>query len=678
MMNSDGHCAFDEPLDVKSKIQILRKGEVDISGKSSVSLSQRETSIKQQQPLSIFGTSPKNDFGNNEDSENIPSQVRLYLISQPITYSGCAWTQDEKSYRSSNDQQRKFSRSYSMVFDNDGDKDFVTIDNVNSPLGSKPISISTRNHSGSFSSSVPNSLSGSSSLEESFISDHVEYSINEDETKLFIRTNGFEKTKSKAPTPKETESRINQIIDNHNTGNDNQLFEKKAEPKETTSAFNSEKKDYKFDFKSFLQKLKDKSVVQLTRDIKKFTFEISNTDYTPEHPHKVQSFLAHIMREISSHEQWKNATEQDLMNAREGIEKYVMTKIYSKVFSPTLEDIEIDNQIGSRIALFKRVVTPANLDVSARLVTDPLFQKAIEELKKMSFYKTPRDKLICVSNCCHLTMNLLKRSMHEQSGGSGGNAPSADDFLPLLIFIVLRSNVPHLHSNINEYRNPQSLEGHSGYFLTSLESAMAFWQGCDHTMLNMDETTFQQMINFEDVFGKESVQHATGESKQQSSNSHIAIIKEVPKEAMNEITEYVKKEEKSPEKLLLDTVDSVKTPDETIMSPIMECEIQSPPKQLEESDSLSKSSIEESVKNCNNKTTTDEARVDMVSSHVNHDKKWENLVSFVKNNETIFNEFKFENATAEDLRLKDVNSLLEDYKQMVSILKHIKNQTNEN
>ena len=207
---------------------------------------------------------------------------------------------------------------------------------------------------------------------------------------------------------------------------------------------------------------------------------------------------------------------------------------------------------------------------------------------------------------------------------------------------------------------------------------MAFWQGCDHTMLNMDETTFQQMINFEDVFGKESVQHATGESKQQSSNSHIAIIKEVPKEAMNEITEYVKKEEKSPEKLLLDTVDSVKTPDETIMSPIMECEIQSPPKQLEESDSLSKSSIEESVKNCNNKTTTDEARVDIVSSHVNHDKKWENLVSFVKNNETIFNEFKFENATAEDLRLKDVNSLLEDYKQMVSILKHIKNQTNEN
>ena len=214
-----------------------------------------------------------------------------------------------------------------MVFENDGDKDFVSVDNVNSPLGNptKAINISRNN-----SVSLPNSVPTSSSLEENFITDNVEYTINEDEAKLFIRTNGFDKTRQKAPTPKETETKINQIIDSHNTGNDNQLFEKKAEPKETTSAFNAEKKDYKFDFKSFLQKLKDKSVVQLTRDIKKFTFDISNSDYTPNHPQRVQSFLAHIMREISSHEQWKNATEQDLMNAREGIEKYVMTKIYSK------------------------------------------------------------------------------------------------------------------------------------------------------------------------------------------------------------------------------------------------------------------------------------------------------------------------------------------------------------
>lgn len=76
--------------------------------------------------------------------------------------------------------------------------------------------------------------------------------------------------------------------------------------------------------------MRHKSAINLVRKIKKFIYDVNKNEYTEDLPYKVIKFLDDVMKEISEHAQWKNASEQEMDNAREGIEKYVMTKIYSK------------------------------------------------------------------------------------------------------------------------------------------------------------------------------------------------------------------------------------------------------------------------------------------------------------------------------------------------------------
>jgi len=335
---SDSKGVFEEPLDVKQKIQILRKGEVELSHESVIKVTTPTRFILN--PLSLLGTSPSTQSDTSSDSVNTPSspsgdsnQIRLYLISQPITYLGCSWTEDEKLV-SSPSSKKPFTRSQSMIFtSNNYSDDFIMIDKFNSPLHTDPNSKDSPlifQPSSLSSISLPNSVPKlMSPVEEQFASDNIE--LPPGETEAFFMRRNLQNPKtpiSGSPQPS-TSNKINELIQSHNIDS-NRLFGNKGEPTETTSAFSPEKKDYKFDFKAFLQKLKDKSVVQLTRKIKAFTFEISKKDYTRETPEITQNFISEIMHEISNHEQWKNATEQDLMNAREGIEKYVMTKIYNK------------------------------------------------------------------------------------------------------------------------------------------------------------------------------------------------------------------------------------------------------------------------------------------------------------------------------------------------------------
>jgi Vacuolar sorting protein 9 (VPS9) domain len=103
------------------------------------------------------------------------------------------------------------------------------------------------------------------------------------------------------------------------------------------------------------------------------------------------------------------------------------------------------------------------------------------ELLKIKTYRAPRDKVICVLNCCkvifgellcsrktvpalfsHEVLGLLRHSKSDQS---------ADSFVPLLIYVVLQANPDHLVSNVQyilRFRNSEKLGGEAGYYLSSL------------------------------------------------------------------------------------------------------------------------------------------------------------------------------------------------------------------
>ncbi|KAL7276325.1 hypothetical protein RUND412_000697 [Rhizina undulata] len=278
--------------------------------------------------------------------------------------------------------------------------------------------------------------------------------------------------------------------------------------------------DLPFDFHRFLGQLRHRSADPVAKFLRSFLNEFAKKQWMVHEQIKIiHDFLNFIYGKMEACEVWREVGEVEMDNAREGMEKLVMNRLYTQTFSPAIpssmstpnrrnvkdrerddrfpgrrgqhqEDVERDEVLAQKVRIYGWI-REEHLDIADTVVGEggrKFLDLAVGELLKMGTYRAPRDKVICVLNCCKVIFGLLRHAKSDES---------ADKFVPLLIYVVLRANPEHLVSNVNyimRFRNAEKLGGEAGYYLSSLSGAISFIENLDRSSLTITDEEFEKSV----------------------------------------------------------------------------------------------------------------------------------------------------------------------------------------
>uniref|UniRef100_A0A0R3RSM7 Rab5 GDP/GTP exchange factor n=1 Tax=Elaeophora elaphi TaxID=1147741 RepID=A0A0R3RSM7_9BILA len=183
------------------------------------------------------------------------------------------------------------------------------------------------------------------------------------------------------------------------------------------------------------------------------------------------------------------------------------------------------------------------LDFSQESVRDKL-DEAITEIIDMNSHRGAAEKLQCLVRCSKMIFEALKES---RSGAPAG----ADEYLPVLIFVILKGNPPLIQSNVkfvSRFALPaRVLSGESGYYFTNVSCALQFVQNMNAESLKMPKEEFEAYTSGHQVPPLNAMNMGCNQSIRTMENSLVQVRQLLErqknlKEQMNELETRVKRE----------------------------------------------------------------------------------------------------------------------------------------
>merc|ERR1719369_2001088 len=248
-------------------------------------------------------------------------------------------------------------------------------------------------------------------------------------------------------------------------------------------------------------RVKKAGIADLSRNIQSFIEKVhKRVEVLPieEISVMVQNFYQALSRRLEVHENFSGLSEDERSRICDMTERYIMVCCYKPLFCPfTAEDEDKDLEIQARIRSLNWV-TSAHLDCpfkeTAPEVRD-LIYLAINDILELDGSKAPQDKLASVVSCAKKIFTVL------QAGDCA--VASADDFLPSLIYILLKANPPRITSNINfitRFSNEAHLRsGEEGYYFTNLCCGLSFIENLTAASLNLPQEEFDSYMSGEAI-----------------------------------------------------------------------------------------------------------------------------------------------------------------------------------
>jgi len=279
-----------------------------------------------------------------------------------------------------------------------------------------------------------------------------------------------------------------------------------SSPSNTTQAITSwtDRQLFSFDTLSLGEEvvakfLREAAIHDIKRQIGKIVEKINkinNKATIEEMSETIHDFYQKMNSRFGSNPFYREASHEQIEQLIDFTERYLMQQLYQMLFTRIQHEEE-----DKDLALQKRIrslnwVMAQHLDIDINLrhpqIKD-LVDKAITEIIEMDSKQVPLEKLECIVNCSKTIFKLLQVN--------GTEPVSADQFLPALVFIVIKANPPLLQSNIKlitRFSTPSRLmSGEAGYYFTNLCCATAFIENISGDSLNIREEEFQSYVNGE-------------------------------------------------------------------------------------------------------------------------------------------------------------------------------------
>uniref|UniRef100_A0A1A7XB16 GTPase-activating protein and VPS9 domain-containing protein 1 n=1 Tax=Iconisemion striatum TaxID=60296 RepID=A0A1A7XB16_9TELE len=191
----------------------------------------------------------------------------------------------------------------------------------------------------------------------------------------------------------------------------------------------------------------------------------------------VEDFLRYLYGAMARDAIWQYASEDQLQDAQMAIERSVMNRIFKLAFYPNQDgDILRDQLFHEHIQRLSKVVTANHkaLQIPEVYLKEAPWPSAQSEIRSINAYKTPRDKVQCILRMCSTIMNLLSLANED-------SVPGADDFVPVLVFVLIRANPPCLLSTVQYINNfyASRLSGEECYWWMQFTAAVEFIKTID-------------------------------------------------------------------------------------------------------------------------------------------------------------------------------------------------------
>ncbi|XP_033609834.1 GTPase-activating protein and VPS9 domain-containing protein 1 isoform X3 [Cryptotermes secundus] len=210
-----------------------------------------------------------------------------------------------------------------------------------------------------------------------------------------------------------------------------------------------------------------------------FTAEFQQLTLADEKTDLLDNFLHTLSVEMDKDPTWQAASSAQLEQAHTAVERAVISRVYTHALYPNGDgDVSRDQVLHEHMKKLSTIITPNHKDlrIPKMFHYECPWPSAQAEISAMAAYKTPRDKLQCVSRCATTIMNLL--SMACERG-----VPAADDFVPVLVYVLIKANPPSLLSTV-QYVNSfygNRLEGEEQYWWIQFCSAIEFIKTMDYS-----------------------------------------------------------------------------------------------------------------------------------------------------------------------------------------------------